>query len=450
MNVLLINDSSCNPNWGDRAAAIAIKRMVIALGGSISGLITEDDLRESLFFCDRVEEGGVRPRSTMDWVKLFAPPVALKLREKLLNRMAGGDADKTGPIPMTLDTFESQAEYFQRDRATYGGLLDAIEKADVVVIHGDGCMVGNGVIARTELFLSYLIKTRFQTPVIMINHTTDFSHPDLKLMAETVYPLLDDVTYRDQTSADLCRGRWAGRYAADSAFLFEPAERDAWVALASRPTYFDIWPDEAAFEPQRPYICVGGSSIYSFCGTPTEVIDGFIALVSHLQSVYPGQVVLTASDYKDQIIFRPVAKALHTPLVGLAIPVQQAVDIVGNAQAYVGGRWHPGIFALRGGTPVVPLSSKTFKMQALIAMAGLPTPTFNALDLPGEKEKIGQVLTALVAQGDDLRRLLRQWAAKQADSSWDNLAFLDSWKKLKTNKGRAAGGGMAAATGVNR
>ena len=426
VKILFINDSSSNPNWGDRAAAIAIKRMIVDLGGTIIGVITEDELRESRFFQDRVDkrEAVDGTRSLRDWIKLFLPPAALKLREKLLARLKGGDGDEADPIPLTFEGFESQIERVLSDRVTFGGLFDAIVQADLVVIHGDGCMVGNGVIPRSELFLAYMIKKRFQKPVILINHTTDFSHPDLNRMAEAVYPLLDDVTYRDQTSAELCRDRWPGRYAADTAFQFAPADRAAWASLAGRPTYFDVWPDQASFDPGSPYICLGGSSIYSFAGPPTNIIDGFMALVRHLQTIYKGQIVLATSDWKDQVLLRPVARSLELPLVGLTIPVQQAVDIIGNAQAYVGGRWHSAIFALRGGVPVIPLSSKTFKMEALIGMAGLPVTAFNALDLSNEKEAIGGALRDLVKEDDKLRQRLRHWATQQAESSWDNLAFL--------------------------
>lgn len=428
MNILLINDSSSNPNWGDRAAAIALKQMIAACGGTVSGVVTEDDLRDSRFLCERVPEPTTNSskRGVKDWARLILPPLVLKLRERVLRQLKG--PDEVSPIPATVDDFDHYVDQFLRNSIAYGGLLDAIRLADIVVIHGDGCMVGNGILPRSELFLSYLVKTRFHKPVTLINHTTDFGHPELDRMAEAVYPQLDDVTYRDQTSADLCRDRWAGRYAADSAFLFAPAERDLWARLAARPTYFDVWPDQAPFDPLLPYICIGGSSIYSFDGPPAEVIAGFVSLVTHLRGIYPGQVVLTASDLKDETIFRPVARALGLPLIALTTPVQQAVDIIGNADAYVGGRWHPSIFALRGGAPVIPLSSKTFKMQALIAMAGLSTETFNALDLKGEKENIGRKLIECLARGDALRQSLRLWASKQADNSWDNVTFLRRWK----------------------
>jgi polysaccharide pyruvyl transferase WcaK-like protein len=424
MNVLLINDSSSNPNWGDRAAAIALKRMITASGGTLGGVITELELYESRFFPP--PEGESPPetgrRNLKDWAGLFLPPVVFKLREKIRNHL--GNSNSADPIPLTLDEFDRCANSILQDRATFGGLIHAIETADVVVIHGNGCMVGIGLLPRSELFLSYLIKARFGKPVILINHTADFSHPELNRMAEAVYPILDDVTYRDQISADLCRSRWSGRYAADTAFLFEPAERGDWVRFAARPTYFDVWPDEASFDPAQPYICVGGSSLYAFETPPRGIIQGFKELVSHLKRVYSGQVILTASDGKDQNIFRPVAKALQMPLIGLSTPVQQAVDIIGNAQVYIGGRWHPSIFALRGGTPVIPISSKTFKMQSLIQMAGLPTSPIDAFDLKGAHTKIALALEHLLACGDSLRQALKAWASQQAATTWDNLEYL--------------------------
>lgn len=216
MNVLLINDSSSNPNWGDRAAALALKRMIIASGGTISGIITELELCESRFFqASSVDESrsDSEKRNLKDWMRLLLPPLTFKLREKVLQRLAPKQG--TGLIPFAVDDFERCADTILRETTIYGDLFRAIETADVAFIHGDGCMVGNGILPRSELFLAYLIKTRFGKAVTLVNHTTDFSHPELDRTAAIVYPLLDDVTYRDQTSAVLCRARWPGRYAAD-------------------------------------------------------------------------------------------------------------------------------------------------------------------------------------------------------------------------------------------
>lgn len=418
MKVFFINDSTSNHNWGDRAAAIALRKMICASGARIVGAVTEDDLKFSLLYKQRDPTESL----TQKIVKQFIPPLVTKAR-MLIDRLlpAAGSDDM---IPASWDQFESAADMVLRDPHVRSSLVKMIEDADLAVIHGDGCMVGNTRIARAELFLSYLIKKRFGKPVIMVNHTADFDHPTLRAMAENVYPLFDDVVFRDPISAQRCTSLCRGRFSADTAFLFKPVPLADWLPVAQRPTYFDVWPDTACFNPAEPYLCIGGSSIFSYNGTPQELIERVAALVTHIGSIYRGQIVLTVSDIVDQAVFRPIAQQLNLPLVGLTTPVQQAVDIIGNAQAYVGGRWHPSIFALRGGTPVVPISSKTFKMQALIEMSGLASCTFDALSIDQEKERMGQQLMSYIAQGDGLRHQLKLWAEEKSKNCWDNVTYL--------------------------
>jgi hypothetical protein len=194
-------------------------------------------------------------------------------------------------------------------------------KVDVSIIHGDGAMVGNGIIPRTDLFLAYVIKKHFGGRVIICNHTADFNHPDLREIAANVYPMFDDVVFRDQTSMERCRGICKGRFAPDTAFLFEPLQRERWAPLAGRPTYFDVWPDTADFDPAKPYLCIGGSSKLWFEEErPSPVRLGYVALIAHLRSVYEGQIVLTASDLTDESVFRPLARELGLPLIPVSHP----------------------------------------------------------------------------------------------------------------------------------
>ncbi len=71
--------------------------------------------------------------------------------------------------------------------------------------------------------------------------------------------------------------------------------------------------------------------------------------------------MLTASDLVDEEIIRPLARGLGLPLVGLSTPIQQVADILGNADAYIGGRWHPAIFAMRGRDAVAPSVGNDFQ-----------------------------------------------------------------------------------------
>lgn len=421
MNVLFVNDSTSNPNWGDRAASLTLQRLIAEAGATITHRITEYELGSGAFLGAPADAAAPAAAGGPRWLHLCLPPAAVKLAGRLRARRG-----RRPPlaIPERLDQFAARRRRFMTGAGPCAELRAAIAQADVAVVHGDGCMVGRGPLPRAMLFLCHVLKTEFAKPVILVNHTADFDHPDLLAMARAVYPLLDDVVYRDRASAARWQNEWSGRYAADSAFLLEPAPRDAWLPLAARPGYFDVWPDAARFDPGRPYLCLGGSSIYAFGGEPAAITAQFAALIEQLREVFAGQIVLTASDGKDQWIFRPLAERLGLPLVGVATPVQQAVDIVGNAAAYIGGRWHASIFALRGGTPVIPLAAKTFKMQALAEMAALGAGPFDAMDLAAAGRDIGRALADSLRQGEALRARLRAFAASQAASSPANVSFL--------------------------
>ena len=423
MKVLFINDSTSNPNWGDRAAAISLRAMISGVGGNIIASVSEHDLGVSTFFNESFLPKDSAENSVRAIIKLFLPPLVLRLRRKLVVNPDVTAANRC--IPEKWESFEESAKTVLKN-AAWQPLLKAIAEADVAVIHGDGAMVDNGIIPRTDLFLTYLAKTHYGKPVIIVNHTADFNHPDLLRMAKGVYPLFDDVVFRDQISAERCGEFCKGRFAADTAFWFKPAERELWALVSNRPTYFDVWPDTARFDPSGPYLCIGGSSKYQYEKRPFPIRRGYVSLVRHIRSLYKGQIVLTASDVTDQEMFRPIARELGLPLVGVTTAVQQAVDIVGNADAYVGGRWHPGIFALRGGAPVIPIASKTFKMQALAQMAGLPGDTFDVSNLDGEKRRVGRQLLSFMEMGRELRSSILMRAEELSENSWDNVAYLGS------------------------
>ena len=431
MNVLFINDSTCNPNWGDRAAAITLKRMISASGGNIIATISEDQLRYSSFHdtIDKDNPSVYQYHNTKETLKLFIPPILVKIREKFITYR--NPPTITDIIPQRWQDFENHANVIFSNKHLYSNLLKAIEESEVIVIHGDGCMTGIGRIPRAELFLTYIAKKHFNKPVIIVNHTGDFDHPELHKMAQEIYPLFDDVVFRDEMSVERYQALCDGRFAPDSAFLFKPITLPDWLPVAQRPTYFDVWPDTARFDPAEPYICIGGSSIYGSIKNTTDLINGISQLIDHIGSIYSGQIVLTASDVCDQNIFREIANKFVLPLIGLTTQVQQTVDVIGNAEAYIGGRWHPSIFALRGGTPIIPITSKTFKMQALARMSGLPDVTFDAFNLDKEKDAIGRQLKGFVNKGEELRNKLRSWAEKESENSWDNVTYL---KNMSSNQ----------------
>ena len=422
MKVLFINDSTSSANWGDRAAAFSLKAMVAGAGANISGIITEEDLALTRF--------GRPPKhhqSSMHGgraiLRSLIPPVLLAARRRVLKGVDLTADNRV--IPERWEGFGRAADLVMAaPDGPWPWLRAAIREAHLVVIHGDGAMTGEGIIPRTDLFLAYLAQERLDTPVVLANHSADFDRPELRRMAEHVYPRLADIVFRDPVSATRWKHLGGGRFAADSAFWFTPAGRDSWAALARRPTYFDVWPDTAPFDPAAPYLCLGGSSLHGTAWRPLELARSYAALAASLRAVYGGQILLTTSGLQELEAFRPLALELGLPLVAPTIPVQQAVDILSNADAYVGGRWHSAIFALRGGAPVVPLSAKQGKMGSLMQAADLPAAEFDAFEVGRDGEAIAGALRSLLDAGDALRGRLRTWADGMAANSWENVAYV--------------------------
>jgi hypothetical protein len=71
---------------------------------------------------------------------------------------------------------------------------------------------------------------------------------------------------------------------------------------------------------------------------PETLSRGYRTLIHLIRSEYDGSVVLAVSDLMDQPPFRWLAREMNLPLVSLRAPVQQVVDILGNADAYLGGQ----------------------------------------------------------------------------------------------------------------
>lgn len=425
MNILFVNDSSCNPNWGDRAAALTLRNMILQTDCAIASVVTENDLKYSNYKNLRTD-GRIQEPHYKKRLNIIIPPIIMKIIERMkkYRRHTGNQI-----IPDKAGDFDRYAENAILNKDSYYTIVEGIQKCDLVIIHGNGAMRLNKVIPRSMLFIAYISKKYFNKPTILINHTADLSHPELFKIAEKVYPILDDVVFRDVISLEKYSGLWRSRYAPDTAFILEPLEKKVWLKVVNRHNYFDVWPDEANFNPSKSYICIGYSSIYGGTTIRNYNADhGYVNLISHILKVYDGQIVLVVSDKTDEKHMRLLSKHFNLPLISLNTPVQQAVDIVGNADAYIGGRWHPSIFAFRGGTPVVPISAHTFKIEALIKASPLPSIVYDGLNLEAEKYGIGDQLIEYIQQGDNLRTKIKSWANEEAKRSWENISYLNTCK----------------------
>lgn len=405
MRVCLVNDTSHNPNWGCRATSRALKDGLERAGHEIVSSVYLEEL-QGFTPADRRSW-----RRTAEWLDKHTP------RRPYFRNLASSAFDKVRPrlpdvVPKVAAGLDAAAN------AMLGGailesVLARLSQADGVVINGEGAIYGAQRLGKALMFIAYVAKVRLRKWVGFVNHTADLADPTMRELAEHIYPRLDLVAFRDRLSLASCTPFLpSGLAVPDAAFSYHPVTGETWFDVVRRPGYFDVWPDSARFDPAEPYVAVGGSALLSRTASLQQASSGYAALVAALRKAGVG-VLLTASDVPDERVFRRLAADNGLPLVGLATPVQQAVDLLAGARAYVGGRWHPAIFGLLGGTPFVPLSTNSHKLKGLAEEFGLPQPRADASDLTAAVPDVLAVALDHINSGAALRQRLRAQADRQ-------------------------------------
>ena len=306
-------------------------------------------------------------------------------------------------------------------------VLPLLAGCDLLFMNGENFIRTGTMKGRRLLMLAYLAKVVFGKPVVLANLTLDLSEPALAELVAEVLPLLDEVQIREAVSADQYRARAPhARYVefADIGWTAAPAPIAAWGAMARRDGHFNAWPDRsAAFDPARPYVTVSASSAFVGAGQGGGPAEAFMALCRRLADEV-AQVVLVAPCEVDAAIMRKVQATTGLPLLGLNLPVAQGIDVLGNARVHVGGRWHPGIFAASGGTPLVAMGANTHKMATLMQQLHPDEPVFDALALASQVDAVVARVKAQVEAGPALRAQVSQQAAAMRARVAGNLGYV--------------------------
>ncbi len=414
LKVYLVNDTSLNLNWGSRATTYKLRQMLTRSGATVSGSLA---LQQLCYLDWESRSATARFSKSLRGVAKHYP--FSKLASVMLNHTARFLPEVAPP---NWSEFDKLAKLLKAGRILPDVKANFLA-CDAVIINGEGGIFGTQRESRLMFFIAYAAKKYFNKSVAFVNHSADLRQPVLKEIAHKVYPLLDQVVFREAHSLELHAPDISGQVAADVAFDYKPAPYESWLKVASQPGYFHTFPDLwGEFDPRQPYVCVGGSSIYFRKDRPAyNPVPGFVALCQRLQEEV-GQVVLTASAAADLPIFEPIAKAMGLPLIRPETSPQQAVDLLGHATAYVGGRWHGAIFAATGGTPIVTLAAHTFKVDALNEQLGLSDKPFNPLNLVQEQEGIVALVKKQLSSNS--RIALRNRARELGQLSWQNVSFV--------------------------
>ena len=409
--IVLINDTSDAPNWGAKATSEALRDLLGAAGGEVVSTLYSSSLLGPSW------RSRALTRRAVTRTKLILRSGLRRFAEKVGNRVSVTLPD---PLARRAERLEPLAQRVMRGE-TFADELAALRQGDAVVINGEGCIYGRRRESFMMFFLAYLAKVHLGKTTVLVNHSAELGDPSLREVAAHVLPLLDDVIFREPHSARRAPIQ-RGHGGADALYAFPPCP--SWDAARLLPLDARF----ASFDPEAPYVCVGGSSALfrsdeGWRAARADPHAEFLTLCQTLKATF-AQVVLTASSAPDMRLFEPLAARLGLPLLPTGTPTRLAQDVLGGASAYVGGRWHGGVFALSGGAPVVALSAYTPKMEALLEQAELPGPVFDVFSVGRDAKGIVALTERHVAAGDALRERLRARAQTLRQHAWDNVRFL--------------------------
>lgn len=397
--ILFISDTSDGQNWGCFATSHFLRRLI-----NDSAIIEETIFLEELYHQEtRVGFPSIPDIQYVlrEWAKVHTEEG--DLLERFYRYGVQPMTDILDYLPMTASQFSTKATEFEES-----GLSDrffgSIEDVDEVVINGEGSIHGPGRKAKMLLFLAYLAKDRYDVDTHIINHTLQMNDPDIEEMVKLVYPTLDTLVFRDPLSMKHYLSEVEGGnvvQGADAAWCFDEMLSARELNEICTRGGISIWyprnEDGRAPDFTRSYITIGGGSGFARLDTDT-IAEGFIEIIQSIERETPDVgILLTAAGHSDEQFMLKVSEETGHPLVKLNNTSRVAASIVGNSEVYLGGRWHPSIFALLGGARLVNFNGNTFKIKAIKHQFDLEHPIYRCKEIGSQVDEIATSVSQRLA-----------------------------------------------------
>ncbi len=361
-DVFFIGDTSRGTNWGSQATSMALREFITEYANIQSTEYTHNLSGYNSARCFH---------NNQSFLKYMFRNFGEAALEKDIKEVGRTILEYQDSVPRTVEEF---SRFFTkaRNNTVLQKELKKIRNSDMVVVNGEGLMWKAGRFARTSLFLLYVAKKLYGKECYLVNTTIGFEDPIFVDMLKHVLPEIDEVIFREPISGELYDQEIQSdnyRVAADAAFThLNTIDSKAFIESVNN-NKVNIMPfGTANFDPSEPYVCVAGSSIYAIKqNTPVE--EYYSKLCEELNDLN-AQIVLVVSADKDDKFLREVSTRQGLPLIGLSTSTFQAVNLLANAEAYIGGRYHPSIFSILGGTPIIPFEANTHKIESLLKLVG--------------------------------------------------------------------------------
>ncbi|WP_372001795.1 polysaccharide pyruvyl transferase family protein [Tistrella mobilis] len=422
MKICFVNDSTSQNNWGCRATTYAMYDLIQKTDAEVVSIVKLGALNGVGSDPYNIK---TRAISLLKEYSYERPKLRAGLRvaqNALRRRRQGRIAD-----PQTMEDFEVTAREVKAGRL-FPVTRQAIEAADLVMVNGEGSIYNFEKKGRMSLFWMYYAKRHAGKKCVIVNHTVQLNDERMRALVQAVYPMLDDVVFREPASFDEAARilpYTEDALSADAAFRWKPLTGQAFLDAYGRKGACTVFPfDSSTFDPSRPYICITGSSALLRAEDQSAVDRSpFVTLCGELGKLCD-QVLVVAPDATDEVLLAPVARKLSLPFLPANTPMGMGLDILANARAFISGRWHPSILASTGGTPSVLFSGNTHKIAGLGRLLGLPDASIDAKQLGAATPAILQMTQRFLDEGDDRRRDILARVAGHAKLAEKNIRCL--------------------------
>lgn len=323
-----------------------------------------------------------------------------------------------------------QEEEIMND-AYFKKIILNLQICDVVLLNGEGGIYDLQPKGVMTLFIAYIAKVKFDKIVALVNHTTDISHPIMKEIVANVYPVLDNIVYRENISFSTVskeiqlKNSYLG---ADAAFNIVNSKDFSKIKDYNPENYRGIYPEEGFSMPsKKPIVCISGSSILFRKDRPKPqypVISGISELVSLLRNKNI-EVIFLAADASDYKLLKPVSVYSKVPIISASTPTFDNLGLLSNVDCVISGRWHLSILSCCVGTPIILGDANTLKTKALHEIFGLNIPMFSYLDLKSYLKTMSDSVEKVVEEARVIRPKIESLACANAKKALLNVKILE-------------------------
>jgi polysaccharide pyruvyl transferase WcaK-like protein/organic radical activating enzyme len=309
------------------------------------------------------------------------------------------------------DFFQYISAVKQFDKTAYNTVLERINGSDILILNGEGSFIFQSPLRLDMLNALVLFCACIESgkPFFLLNAMFTYyaqgsphEQPHNEELLKQCLSILEHsalVSARDMVSYDLIQRSGSNInliYCPDALFSwfdFYATESNKLENLLINYQYCCTFDGitENIIDFNKKYILMSGNSLAAHF--PEKAESSFLLLASRLREMsqlYGLQFYLIECCGGDRIL-RQVSKKLKIPFIPAETNLRLAGYILGKAECFISGRYHPSILASLGGTPCVFMGSNSHKTHSLQSVLGIPRDeqiTFNALPDSDETELI--------------------------------------------------------------